>query len=90
MIISISNSKNRAIIHVIILYRKLLRQTTGIRQAVINFGILRITVDSGKYFQDSLICKDFLVYPLMEGINNLNIKSRNHIIYGIKANNFQI
>jgi apolipoprotein D and lipocalin family protein len=89
MIISISNYKNRAIVHVIILYRNLLRQTTGIQQAVINFGILRITVDSGKYFQDSLKCKDFLVYPLMEAINSLNIQSVNYIIYGIRANNFQ-
>jgi len=89
MIISISNFKNGTLIHVIILYRNLLTQTAGIRQAVINFGILRITVDYGKYFQDSFICKDFLVYPLLEAIKSLNIQLRNYIIYGITANKFQ-
>jgi apolipoprotein D and lipocalin family protein len=56
---------------------------------VINFGILRITVDYSKYFLNSLICKDSLVYPLMEAINSLNIASCNYIIYGIKSNKYQ-
>jgi len=56
---------------------------------VINFGILLITLDYGKYFLDSLICKNFLVYPLMEAINSLNVPLENYIINGMKANNYQ-
>jgi hypothetical protein len=85
MIISISIVKYIFMNHVSILYSNLLTQTTGIPQAVINIGILLITVDYGKYFLDSLIFKDFLVYPLLKVANGLNIMSIAYIIYTMGA-----
>jgi len=84
MIISISIVKFIFMNHVSILYSNLLTQTNGIPQAVINIEILLITMDYGKYFPDSLIFKDFLVYPVFVA-NGLNITSIAYIMYAMGA-----